>query len=721
MDALSAVAAACAVAATGCWAWAWLRRRRTSKQAAPNDQTSGRSTEPMRSVELAGSGPGWLRVVGAADLLATVHADATLAHLCRQSRLAPEVFKRDFCTAVERYAEFVQLMPASEAHHHAHAGGLLAHALEMTLAALTWRTGMLLPQGAQAELVDQQRDHWTYVVFFATLLHDVGKPMADLRILWRKPGSTQELRWMPLAGSLVDCGASEYRVGFAPKAERDYGTHQRLAVTLLQRIAPASALSFIATVPEAMEALTRVLGGGDRDGAVATLLRRADQASVSHALMHGSRARFASSVRVPLVELLMQALRDLLRRGGAMPLNRDGAIGWVYDGSVWFVAKRLADTVRTHLQEHAPDEAVPGDTKNDRLFDTWQEYGCLTINPATGQAIWYVNVHGEDSGGYSHRLTMLRFPLQQLWDDPAQFPKTMAGRIEVLAGRTAEREAPAASPAPALPFVLSDAEARIDTDAAASPARRSKASAAPVPAPKFAVDKGGAGAPPLRPPPAARGGVQASAPQAADDDGLLESDEDAQTEAKRSSAVRRARSVAPPHALPAPASPAPAAGSSDTAPGPVVLPTGLPRLSRSEEGAAGREPSEVAVTFLRWLQERLASREIHYNEAGAPVHFVPQGMALVSPLIFREFARQGGAPGLDLTPERLGLDVQREVLNAGWHVPAEAGKNIHQFAVSKRGGAKPGRLAAVVLAEPQRWVYPVPPANPALAPWVPSE
>lgn len=50
------------------------------------------------------------------------------------------------------------------------------------LAALTWRNAMLLPGGSQIEEIDAQRDQWSYVVFFVALLHDIAKPITDLRI-----------------------------------------------------------------------------------------------------------------------------------------------------------------------------------------------------------------------------------------------------------------------------------------------------------------------------------------------------------------------------------------------------------------------------------------------------------------------------------------------------------------------------------------------------------
>lgn len=55
--------------------------------------------------------------------------------------------------------------------------------------------------------------------------------------------------------------------------------------------------------------------------------------------------------------------------------------------------------MREWIKTHQPDEAVPDEIKNDRLFDTWQEYGCIEVNPQTNQAVWYVMVRGTEPEG----------------------------------------------------------------------------------------------------------------------------------------------------------------------------------------------------------------------------------------------------------------------------------------------------------------------------------
>lgn len=392
-----------------------------------------------QDIQIAGSTPGWLRVLSAQQLLATVRAERAITQIWNQSRQSQAIWERDLLPAISRYAEFVQLMPASEAHHHAHAGGLLSHTIEMLLAAMTWRNAHLLPGGSQIEVIDDQRDQWTYVVFFSALLHDIAKPMTDLRIEWRPVGVNDPIRWTPAGGSLSQIAGdrkAEYLVDFAPKSQRDYSAHTKLAQLLLSRIAPESALRFLAHTPAALDALEKYLSGQDKDSLIAKIVKRADQLSTQRALQKGSKARFGTAKAVPLIDLLMKSMTSILQAGTQLPLNRNGAAGWVFEGAIWFVAKRLADTVREHIQTHEPDESIPGTAKNDRLFDTWQDYGAIELNPATGQAIWHVTVQGfaedgAEQGAYQHDFAVLKFPLAKLFSHESKYPAPMRGRLEM--------------------------------------------------------------------------------------------------------------------------------------------------------------------------------------------------------------------------------------------------------------------------------------------------
>ena len=747
---------------------------------------------------------GWLRVLPAKSLLELTNAHKAIEEMWRQSRLSRTVWERDLLAALHAQAELVQLMPASESHHHAHAGGLLAHTVEMVLAALTWRNGHFLPENASVEDVDAQRDEWTYVVFFAALLHDVGKIMTDLRISWRSAGMDEPLRWMAIAGALPTVVGkqpdAEYLVEFTAKADRDYASHGKLAMVLLQQIAPSTAMAFLARQPKALESLTKYLSGQDKTSLVADIVLRADRASVKHALLHGSKARFVTSKQVALIDLLMQAMRDMLRTGTALPLNRSGAAGWVFDGSIWFVAKRLADSVRKYLQEHMPDQSVPGGNKNDRLFDTWQEHGVLMVNPQSGQSIWYATVHGQSvenaegdqataTAHYSHSLSLLRFPLDKVYASEEQYPVEMVGRIEVKAGGRSEKEErddqddavagegegaanqaahEAANPAPSRQAALgAPAPVATSDSASAAPLRKHEPPPKVVTAPTFNTP--GKKAKPVTSPALPNPSLSQSALNALRpgsplppfregidgfdvEDDWLEPVHDASmpvvygksetstdspgkskvvpaskpvgnTSAKSKPPPKPAVGDTPEPTLPPLQEPVPPvimenrpllASTTDTTGAvrrnlvpPVVLQPFLPELPH-EVATRGAEPSQVAIDFVQWLQNGLANRKLAYNESGAKVHFVPEGMALVSPAIFKEYVA-ACLPGEDASS--YGLQVQREVIQAGWHLVGPGKVNILSYQVIGRGGGAISKLAAVVLTQPQRWVMPVPPHN----------
>ncbi|CAI06324.1 hypothetical protein ebA387 [Aromatoleum aromaticum EbN1] len=673
--------------------------RRASCPAAPDAAGSPTATAGDARA-LAASRPGWLQVLDASTLIQVCNLAGALQQIHRESKLSQAVWERDFAPAIGQTLRYVQLLPASEAHHHAHVGGLAAHTVEVVHAAIAIRNGYLLPRGGAAEVVDRQRDHWTYAVIFAALLHDIGKPMTDLRVVLAERADGPLRPWLPMAGDMVAAGAAEYEVRFAPKAERDYGAHRRLPLVLAPRIVPATALAFLAREPSVMLELQAVWSGDDATSVLTEIVRLADRRSAASNLQQGPRSQFSAATTVPLIEQLMAAMRRLLRQGG-LPLNRDGAAGWVADGAIWFVAKRLADAVREEIARVEPGggESLPGASKNDRLFDTWQDYGVLERNPDTGQAVWYVEVRG---GGYAHELAMLRFPLDKLFGSPDAYPAAFEGTMVVKPPRNARdrREAGEGTDAG-----QGEALARDTEEARPRPGKKCQGQDIPAPRPPHAAsrlsDTTVTQAPQRRP-----AVPDPAATEEEDKDGFL-SDDDSVT----------AQDDPNPKTLPRIPSPMS---------GPVTPFVREPTRSAdtaqpNRMGSEGLGPSDAALRFMTWLQQGLADGSIPYNEAGAPVHFVPEGMALVSPRTFREFAAlygdDGTGPPHAPSGDKVGTGIQRHVIKARWHVVGSGNANVLHYTVLGRGAKPAGKLAAVVIKHPERWINPVPPANPNVVPF----
>ena len=340
-------------------------------------------------------------VAGAAspDADYAVGRGGLIAGIGDQAHASAGNFQRHYAPVINRFLEFAQLLPASESHHHAQPGGMALHTLETVQHALQRRQGLMSPPGAPTEAQQRQQHRWTYAVFVAALLYDAGKAPHDLRITYASAAHASAV-WNPLAGSLPALAAERYRVDFAHGGARDYAAHRRFPLVLLPQFVPTPVLGWLAEESALLQELAEYLCGERRDGALAELVAVGDRESVRRNLLAGPRQRFASARNVPLIERLMDALRKMLADGAWLPLNRDGAAGWVADDAIWLVSKRLADEVRRFLHAQG-DTAVPGEDKNDRLFDVWQEYGAVIPNPATGGAVWRARVEGAD---YAHEL-----------------------------------------------------------------------------------------------------------------------------------------------------------------------------------------------------------------------------------------------------------------------------------------------------------------------------
>jgi integrating conjugative element relaxase (TIGR03760 family) len=387
--------------------------------------------------------------------------------------LSDPQFERLYREPLSTFAALVQDLPASEAHHHAVRGGMLDHALETVVTALRLRRGSLLPAGAEPEVQSRQQDLWTYAVFAAALLHDVGKPLVDQRIELFDHAGQSLGPWTPWSGAMTS-QAGGYRTSFT--RERDYRLHERLAPLLARQMLPQRALVWLSSDRTVLTAwLATLTGDSDNGGTVYDIVKRADRTSVARDLAGPGACLMPASTqgRAPSLAMrLVTGLRYLLDRG-ELPLNRPGAAGWRDGDDLWLVSKRALDALRAHLIAES-QTGIPA--RNERLMDELQQHGVL-IATAEERAIWHARVTLDD--GWSQELRLLRLPVRRLWPDEAARPACMAGhvapaaQVSVAPDQSAEETATAAD----APLTLADippdsptvADAQIETTATAVP------------------------------------------------------------------------------------------------------------------------------------------------------------------------------------------------------------------------------------------------------------
>jgi integrating conjugative element relaxase (TIGR03760 family) len=364
--------------------------------------------------------PNTFPVLGSNTLLAP-HTAA----ISRIEELAgvPATYFRDYYLApLHHYARFVQQLPASEVHHHPHAGGLLAHTLEVITTALSLRQGYLLPPGVAVEALVHLKDVWTYAVFTAALCHDLAKPAVDQKVTLYDVAGQSIGVWDPWRGDL-DGNAATHWYGVEFVRNRSYRLHEKASLLLVHRIIPATGLAWLASDRQAFAAWCGcVSGDASQADVLGEIISLADRQSVGHSLGADLGPKAATSQVVPLHEKLLMALRQLIEEN-TLPLNRNGAAGFRTGNKLWLVSKRSVDSMRLYLNQSG-HSGIP--TENQRLFDVLQEHQVLETTQ--DRAIWRMTVQGDS---WAHDLTLICIPLIKIWANSEAWPAEFTGSVTV--------------------------------------------------------------------------------------------------------------------------------------------------------------------------------------------------------------------------------------------------------------------------------------------------
>lgn len=372
--------------------------------------------------QAAPKGKGLVRPETAASLLATPRRERLLEHIWQRTSLSRPQFAKLYRAPLERYAELVQHLPASESHHHAYPGGMLDHGLEIVAYALKLRQSRLLPAGTTPEEQAEQAEAWTAAIAYAALLHDIGKLAVDLHVEL-EDGSI----WHPWHGP----PRQPYR--FRYRKDREYRLHGAATGLVHHQVLDRGILDWLSGFTKVWSPLLYVLAGQyEHAGALGELVTQADRASVAQEL-GGDPARAMAAPKHALQRKLLDGLRYLLRE--ELKLNQPQASdGWLTEEDLWLVSKTVSDKLRAHLLSQG-FEGIPAN--NTAVFTVLQDHGILQATPA-GKAIWKATVASDS--GWSHAFTLLRLSPALIWES-GERPASFAGTVTVVVEATEASEA----------------------------------------------------------------------------------------------------------------------------------------------------------------------------------------------------------------------------------------------------------------------------------------
>ena len=357
---------------------------------------------------------GFLQPACGQTLLDTPRRQKMLEHIWQRASLSRAQFERLYRHPIARYAELVQLLPASQNHHHAHLGGMLDHGLEIVAYALKIRQTYLLPIDAPPESQSAQAEAWTAAAAYAALIHDLGKIIVDVHI---------ELEdgqiWHPWHGPIRRAYRFRYVAG------RNYQLHGAAAALIYTQVLTPDILDWLSGFSELWAQLIFILAGHyEHAGILGEIVVKADQASVAQAL-GGNPLRALSAPKQSLQRQLADGLRYLVR--DTLRLNQaDGpADGWLTHDALWLVSKPIADQLRAYLLTQGV-EGIP--SSNATFFNILQDQGVIQTN-AQDKAIWKATI--DNGRGWRNTFTLLRLSPALIWTDANDRPAAYSGTVQV--------------------------------------------------------------------------------------------------------------------------------------------------------------------------------------------------------------------------------------------------------------------------------------------------
>jgi hypothetical protein len=300
--------------------------------------------------------------------------------------LPPDKFKLYIEPVIYNFADFVHMLPASRAHHHAGPSGLLTHCLEVATLAVNTAQSTSFDHGGNPSKRTLRRERWYAASVFAALLHDAGKPLTDLIV----HDDTQTNIW-PGTNTITQWAAEAGIVRFHITWNQGRGEkHKALSTTLIERLIPIETRNWLVEGGQDLyHAMVDAISGADTKSTLTGIVIKSDSSSVEMDLRdHNGDASGLAGVGALAVNVpnkFTQAARYLVE-SGAWTANGQGSRIWTTTQGVFLVWKGAVDDVISYFDQNKVKGTPRGP---DSLGNVLLDFGLFEANP-DGDLYWVV-------------------------------------------------------------------------------------------------------------------------------------------------------------------------------------------------------------------------------------------------------------------------------------------------------------------------------------------
>ncbi|MGZ8256873.1 MAG: MobH family relaxase, partial [Gallionella sp.] len=291
-----------------------------------------------------------------------------------------------YMPAMLRLAALVQLLPASQAHHHRGAGGMLRHSLEVGLWSLQQTEGKLI----RGVVTPQERriiePRWKLTVFLAGMCHDLGKVVTDISVTNRE----NDLKWRPYHHGLYGWAeAHNIKNYFLHWQEGRGKKHTNVSGTLINSVINEVTMGWINDGgPDAVIWLTESLNNNPGStNQIHNFVVKADQLSVERDLKSMGVAMAGYEIGVPVERYLTDIMRRLVQEG-IWRINEPSARIWNLEGTTYLVWPMAGEEISRRTR----DEDIPGLPKSsDGVLDMMLEREIAFLRDGDGDRFYYIS------------------------------------------------------------------------------------------------------------------------------------------------------------------------------------------------------------------------------------------------------------------------------------------------------------------------------------------
>ena len=316
---------------------------------------------------------------------------------CRNLSENKRVFDERYLPVITRYAAYVYLLPASEAHHHRGAGGLLRHGLETAKFVLQQTYERV--HGIDMTPMDRKaaRERWLFGCFCSGLVHDIGKA-TGMRVY-----SVSGKVWAPFSRTL-----SQWFQELLPGDDRlfvswlrDGQDHRRMGLRVINHVITPADIHYLHEVePVLMDHIHQAILGEKDQGRhgqrnhLPELVQEADRRSLIQDLQKSNLlSDLGPEVGQPLARLYVLAMKRLVQEG-RWRANEPGSVLWVIGPGAYLVFPEMAADVADLLLK----DGIPGVPSNEYILAAvLEEHGLLALSP-NGNRLWRIWPSMVDAG-----------------------------------------------------------------------------------------------------------------------------------------------------------------------------------------------------------------------------------------------------------------------------------------------------------------------------------